>query len=332
LKIGEYILVGTEADIRKTGRIRVKSRKHPTGTDFIFSIDLAEKNPRVEPQCPIDFTKMLTEIPEKEERPDWWNDQWGNFDECVDNYYPAQYQHANDAKFTDIMAYGVADENGKVLPITGDQDLLWISIPLNNTNNLINEFSEVINTLESGGVEKLYNARIALHLRLGGKEADAEKSISNSSIAGLGCVTAYESYVIDEVNKEWGNCGIKHLRNLIQHAAENHNPNNPSQLDAHMVHIWQGKISLTLNENELIQYFMQPGFTHENMIDIHPRWDMTKWATAVYMQLVLKHPVSPETMASYKKYRLKSQKVVFFGPHFSSEKKIEPHDKGGKDE
>ena len=220
----------------------------------------------------------------------------------------------------------------KFLPITGDQDLLWISIPANNTNNLISEFSEVINTLEPGGVEKLYNARIALYLKLGGNEADAEKSISNSSIAGLGCVTAYESYVIDEVNKELENCGVKHLRNLIQHAAENRNPNNPSQLDAHMVHVWQGKISLTSNEHELIQYFLQPEFHHENLIDIHPKWDMSKWATAVYTQLVLKHPVSPETLAAYKNYRVKSQKVVFFGAHYPDTNKIAPHEEGGKDE
>ena len=57
---------------------------------------------------------MLTQLPEKESRPTWWNGQWGSFEDCLNNYYPAQYQYANDAKFTDIMAYGVADENGKV--------------------------------------------------------------------------------------------------------------------------------------------------------------------------------------------------------------------------
>jgi hypothetical protein len=312
LNIGEYNLAGTEEDIKKTGRIKVKAAKHPAGIETVFSINLTEKCPRVEPQCQIDFNKILAQLPEKESRPDWWNDQWGNFDVCLNNYYPAQYQHANDDYFTDILAYGVEDENGNVLPITGDQDLLWISMPLKSSNGLMREFSEVINTLEPGGVEKLYKARIALHLKMGGTEENAESSISNSSIAGLGCVTAYESYVINEVNKAFSDCGIHHLRNLIQHAAENHNPNTPSPLDAKMVHIWQGKISATQNEQELIKFFLQPGFPNENMIDIHPKWDMSKWSSAIYAQLVLKQPISPETLTAYKVYRMKSTKNSFF--------------------
>jgi hypothetical protein len=310
LSIGEYALLGTEADIQSSGRLCVKAVKHPTHSDAIFSINLMETAPRVIPQCPIDFKKMVVGLPIPEVRPAWWNEQWGAFDDCLSRYYPAQYREAQDDHFRDIFAYGVKDENNDVLPITGDQDLLWISMPTQMQSRLGDEFAEVMNTLEPGGVDKLYAARLSLYLKMGGNEEEAEKVISNSSIAGLGCVTPYESYVIDEVNRAFADSGIRHLRNLIQHAAENHNPDHPAPLDAPMVHIWKGCISLTQDENELVQFYMQKDFPDENHIDINHHWDMAQWAPAIYHQLVLKQPILPATMTVYRAYRQKNKSVT----------------------
>jgi hypothetical protein len=316
LTLGDFDPIGTGDDIKDSGSILLKPKyKFPDGSDVIFRINLNEEASRTAKQCPIDYSKFLVSPPLKEKQPHWWDIKWGNFDSCLDTYYPAQYKHASDLEFKDILIYGINDGSGKILPITGDQDLLWISIPFKQHENILKDFEEVIDTQKVGGVEKLYSERVALHLKLGGDPADAQQSIHNQSLAGMGCVTPYESYVIDEINHSFTGCGIKHLRNLIQHAAENHNPNKISPLDANMVHVWRGKISMTHNENEIIDYVLQKDYPIENIINIHPRWDMSKWSKVIAMQLALNQPIPVDTMSTYKLYRKKTQETPFFGLH-----------------
>jgi hypothetical protein len=308
---GEFRIIGTEQDIQDSGYLVLQPENHfPDESDIIFSINFNEKKSRIEKQCKIDFAKMLAKLPAKESKPLWWKDEWGKFEEALDNYYPALYKHANDTVFHDILAYGIADETNKVLPVTGDQDLLWISVP-SSKQEIFKDFETVINTFEDGGIEKLYGERIALYLKLGGKPDDAEKSIRNGSIAGLGSVTPFESYIIDEVNLAFSCCGVRHLRDLIQHAADNHNPDHPSPLDAIMLHVWRGRISLTRNENDIIHYVMQPGYPNENIIDVHPKWDMTKWSTVINMQIALKQPIPLNTLQAFRQFRNKNKMLAF---------------------
>jgi hypothetical protein len=310
---GEYKLVGTEEDIQDSGVITIQSgRKSPDHTDIIFSIDLKDKPPRVETQCKIDLEKMLVTPPPKPARPAWWQDEWGNFADCIENYYPAQYKHAADINFMDIMVYGIADSNHNILPITADQDLLWISIPAKQHNSLWKDFEEVINTFEQDGVEKLYLARVELFLRLGGDPDKIEENIKNESIAGLGSVTPYESYVIDQINTEFLKAGVKHIRNLIQHASENHNPDpeHLAPLDVSIVHVWRGKISMTRTEKEMISFILQDEYPRENIINVHPKWDMAKWSAVIHTQIDLQQPIPLDTLAAYKSYREKNKGFV----------------------
>jgi hypothetical protein len=294
---GEYNLYGTDL-----GRLIIQTdAQSPVGCDILFSINLKEKEPRVERQQQIDFAKLNASHLICEPKPHWWNDEWGKFEECATHYYPAQYKHVSEEIFSDIMVYGVADLDGKILPITGDQDLLWITVPTNQHTEL-KDFEEVIDTFQKSGCEKIYEARIALYLKNGGNLEDAEKNISNASIARLGYVTAYESYVIDEINKAFENSGIKHLRNLVQHAPENHNHDELSPIDASMVHIWQGEITMTNNETELINFVMGFNYRKENIVQINPKWDMKKWAPVVAQQLAVQQPIPEETMTAYKEY------------------------------
>jgi hypothetical protein len=314
LNSGEYTLVGTENDIHESGFLVVKAKfKFPYDTEIVFRINFNEKKSRLEKQFPIDVTKLLIDIPVKESQPKWWNESWGKFTLCLDNYYPAQYMSANDSDFKDILAYGVNDGTGQVLPITGDQDLLWISVPSNKHDQLLKDFEEVFNSFDENDLAKLYKARIDLHIRMGGKPEDAVEAIHNHSLAGLGNVTAYESYVIDEVNTAFDTCGIRHLRKLIQHAAENHTPEIPGHLDANMIHVWRGKISMTHNENEIIKFVMQQDYPNENIVNVHPGWDMAKWYTVIDTQIHLKQPVPAATLEEYKKHRGKVKPNALFG-------------------
>jgi hypothetical protein len=305
---GEYKLIGTEHDIEDSGIITIKSgHKCPFESDIIFCIDLHEQPPRVERQFKIDFEKILTSMPPKPLRPHWWQDGWGDFTACLENYYPARYKHASDLNFMDIMVYGIEDQNHNILPITADQDLLWISIPASKHQELWKDFEEVINTFEQNGVEKLYLARIDLYLRLGGDPEKVEECIQDESIAGLGCVSPYESYVIDAVNSDFSHSGINHIRNLIQHASENHNPDHLAPLDVAIVHVWRGKISMTFSEKEMIRFIMRDDYPKENIINVHPKWDMAKWAPVIYAQINLQQPIPPATLVSYKNYRDKNK-------------------------
>jgi hypothetical protein len=307
---GEYKLIGTEQDIQDSGVITIASgRKSPDHTDIIFSIDLNEKPPRVETQYKFDLEKILVELPDKPARPIWWQDEWGQFETCLENYYPAMYKHASDLNFMDIMVYGIADGNNHVLPITADQDLLWISIPAKQHITLWKDFEEVINTFEQEGVEKLYLARVDLFLRLGGDPTKIEDNIKNDSIAGLGSVTPYESYVIDQINTDFLQAGVKHIRNLIQHASENHNPDpeHLAPLDVSIVHVWRGKITMTHSEKEMISFILQDDYPKENIINVHPRWDMAKWAAVINAQINLQQPIPLDTLSAYKAYREKNK-------------------------
>jgi hypothetical protein len=304
----EFKLIGTTQDIQDSSRITIEPlHKVPLHSEIVFSINLCEKKPRVQEQCKIDFEKITVRMPPPEPRPDWWLNEWGDFDKCLDNYYPAQYKSAQDSDFKDIIVYGVADENNNILPITGDQDLLWISIPADQHELLLKDFEEIINTFEAGGIQKLYRARIALHIKMGGNPEDADDSIRNNAIAGLGSVSPHESFVIDEVNTSFSHSGVNHIRDLIQHASENHNPAESSSLDVAAVHVWHDRVSRTRNENEMIQFITHDNYPQENIVNVNPRWDMNKWSAVITQQLQLKLPVPDATLNAYKNHQAKSK-------------------------
>jgi hypothetical protein len=191
----------------------------------------------------------------------------------------------------------------KVLPITGDQDLLWISRPAQNAEGL-EKFAKVANTFKVSEIEQLVSERIklALYLARNSHEKLPELlQINNASVARLGCVTTFESYIIDEVNKSLGQV-MTHMHDLFQHGTENRNPGLPSPMDSPMVHVWKGHVSLTQDEGELLEFVMQKGYLEENIIDVHPKWDMSKWSQVVNRQLELGQPVPLATLAARDEY------------------------------
>jgi Cft2 family RNA processing exonuclease len=96
---------------------------------------------------------------------------------------------------------------------------------------------------------------------------------------------------------------------LIQHASENHNPDpeHLAPLDVSIVHVWRGKISMTHSEKEMISFIMQDDYPKENIINVHPRWDMAKWATVIHAQIDLQQPIPLDTLSAYKAYRAKNK-------------------------
>jgi hypothetical protein len=300
LETGDFDFVSA-----RDGRLIVTATDAPTASNMEFSINLMESAPRVERQLAIENIERVSQNLQTIKKPDWWEDKWGDFTKATDNYFPAQMRDANlpQSKFEDIKIYGVPN-GGKILPITGDQDLLWISAPVKEQDTK-GKFSQVYNTFDSRNVEDLVLARIKMAsdlVKSNPTAAHAEiqdvLAISNASIARLGCITAFESKVIDDVNKSFEK-SVPHMLDLFQHGAENRNPGKPSPLDAPMIHIWRGEIKLTNNENELINFVMQKDYLENNIIDIHPQWDMKKWGAVVEKQYQLQQPIPPLTMTAF---------------------------------
>jgi hypothetical protein len=298
----------------KNGRLVFKATDGPTDANIEFSIDLRESQ-RVDKQLNIPDIDKITKNLAEVSQPDWWRQEMGDFHQLVDNYYPAQYRDANqpESKFADINVFGVPSGEGEakvVLPITGDQDSLWITRPATAEN--LKEPPRVYNTFKQGEVEDLVGARFDMAMAEAGDDMEKLEQLINidkGSIARLGCVTAFESKIIDGINTNF-QAVVKHMLDLFQHGTENHNPGTPSPLDSPMVHVWRGQAAITHTEKELVEYVLQPGYLEANIVDIHPKWDMNKWAPVIEKQVQLGHPVPIATLAACVEHKLGLQQPL----------------------
>jgi hypothetical protein len=292
----------------KNGRLIVKATDAPTGASPEFSINLLEPASRITKPIDIDVSKVTANLPSANV-PNWWDPDWGNFDDVAKNYFPAQVLKGND--FVDIKVFGMEDKFNNVLPITGDQDALWMTRPADAVDN-DERYSKVVNTFSLAGTEEMLEVRLNMATREAGDDVDKLMEltdISNSSIARLGCVTGHESRLIETINKRMQQ-EVEHMVDLFQHGAENRNPGKPSPLDSPMIHFYRGQVFRTENEKELINFTMQPGFIERNIVDINPRWDMSQWSVVVEKQYALKQPIPPLTMAAFVEYQHTSNKPL----------------------
>lgn len=293
----------------KNGKLIFTANDGPTNSNIEFSINLHEKAPRVERQIELQNMDQISKNIADVKQPKWWREELGDFKKLIDNYYPAQYRDANESRseFRDINVFGVPKGDGPdkvVLPITGDQDLLWVTRPTTKENMI--EPPKVYNTFKQDQVGELIAARFDMAVAEAGD--DMEKltqlvDIDNASIARLGCVTAYESKIIDQVNSKMRG-EVQHMLDLFQHGTENHNPGTPSPLDSPMIHVWKGVLSITHNEKDLVDYVLQPGYLTANIVDIHPKWDMEKWSPVIEKQVKLGHPIPEATLAACVEYKM----------------------------
>ncbi len=300
IRSGEYIL-DPDNDISKTNRLVVRSGDDNTPDDdnTLLSIDLSDIARSVKQHVQIKFENVTVDEKNGEPKPDWWDEnKWGTFSEVSSSYYVAQSKEAWQEDYEDIPIYGVKTKEG-VLPITGDQDLLWMTMPVEIQKKLA-EINDVINTFAVDGVDKMIDARDRLHRALFPKDAHLPH-LEAASIARVGCMRPYESFISDKVNALVAN-EIDHLRDLFQHGAENRNPGALSLIDAPMVHVWNGELYMTETEEDLIDFTMQDGYLKDNILDIHPQWNMAKWAPVVAKQITLGHPIAKEVEENFNKF------------------------------
>ncbi len=249
----------------------------------------------------------------KQTDPGWWKPTWGNFNEKAKHRYPLYYQASPEAKSEALMVYGITDPNNKTIPITGDQDLLWITRPhdLTARKGFPKGATTVLDTYDPSGLEKMESMIWNLDVYFGetlGKDKKLFSKIENiprETLHRMGCLTPYEAYMILAVNQKTL-VHITHVKDFIQHGAENRNPGTPSNIDARMVHFYNGEVIPTANEEKLVEFVCKEGYVKQNIIDVHPKWNMELWAKVVKKQLESHYPVNKDTFKAYNEHMNKA--------------------------
>lgn len=228
----------------------------------------------------------------KRKQPEWWKDVWGNFQDMLDHRFPVEYVKDMAASYEPLMIYAAKNKQDKLIPITSDMDLLWISRPERTNPLVVNvlekhniDIMEVINTFKEDGTG-VKDMRKALEAIC---KIDEEKrlnldSITDERLASIGCATPFEAYVIFVVNQRFAEY-VNHLGDLLQHGADNRSPYAPSDIEK-VLHIIGGEAILTENEKDLIKFMLErPDFVDEYDIDIHPEVSMKKWGKIIEKQI-----------------------------------------------
>jgi hypothetical protein len=304
----EYNLVSLEEGvspedyIKKTHRLVVSpaSEDSPKNNTVFFSVDLMQGVPPLQ----IDAEPIRTALFETTfEHPAWWQAEWGDFAEFVNYRYPAEYQESADDVFHPLQIYALQDSQNRIIPVTGDMDLLWITHPTkqglkqHNIKALPRSANQMINTASLEGSASMLEALMELHTYFAEQKDEILdiNEIRDESIP-------FESFFITNINERFSEFA-PHITNLFQHGAENRNPGKPSDLDGRMLHIWKGEVTITESEEDLVDFVLNtPGYLENNIIDIHPQWNMKLWAPVIHRQLLLKQSVGVDVLLKYLPY------------------------------
>ncbi|GEM_PF-5137282 len=279
----------------------------PKENKIIFSIDLEKGSPPLK----IDVGSIRTHLFETTHKcPSWWNTKWGKFSDCLNYRYPADYQESLSDEIQPLKIYAIHNSEKKSVPITGDMDLLWMTRPSERylQQHLLRQFPpsalRVLNTANVEDSDQMLKALIELHTHFAEQRDELFDitKIKDESIGRTGCITPLESFFITNINERFAKFA-PHITNLFQHGAENRNPGMPSDIDGRMLHIWHGEFVLTESEKDLVDFVLNtPGYLENNIIDVHPKWNMNLWAPVINKQISLRQSIRSDVLEKYKKY------------------------------
>ena len=292
----EYKIVSDE---KNPNELKVQTiLGNPNQDQVIYSINLNEGKPK----------GSHSSDEKASQTPTWWQeDKWGSFAEKSSLHFPASYEA--DGARKPLQVYGLPDSQGQTVPITGDHDLLWIT----RTPQESAKVAEVYDTSTVGGAYQLSKELIKYDKAFAEANSTEPKFKSHNDIpaeviATLGRVTAAEAYTIMDINAGYLNkstLGGEALKNPIQHGCENHTPYKPSDLDGPMLHFYKDHIIMTKDEKSLVDFLVHhKDYLKENIVDVHPQWNMELWGKVVAKQLELgqESQLSKETVSSYKSF------------------------------
>lgn len=117
---------------KNTHTIRLRNIKNPS--QAIICIDLSKTHATPPDVNRETLKRILTSEEREAQKPKWWNDAWGDFAVQRDYFYPASYiDHVNAPEIIKPLKVLAMEDRyykqKRLLPITGDMDLLYITHP-----------------------------------------------------------------------------------------------------------------------------------------------------------------------------------------------------------
>lgn len=305
---------------------------HFKGADTVantaFVIDLTDQRA---PE--IGQEKLLEQLPaarsqmQRIQEPSWWPKELGDFAQVKSQSLPVSYaqrgQEANPEPFLILggpNALGAKQNHQR--PITGDVDLFWIT-PFVDSFVDDEKYQMIAGhkvigprttfNISDGSIEEARQFKEmflqlvdTMHEKMGMETpAFSAEEIIELDLAGLanmqGLTNPSEAAMIHMVNKLFGAQDIN-ISQLILHGSEVFNPGKPSDIGPLLHILPDGERVLTHDEDELIQLVSQENYLQTYPIDVHPKWNMDKWAPIIQQKHLLQQEVSPKTQAAYKEY------------------------------
>ena len=324
----KFKLVGSSADekeiteeIKKTGILRVSAvSPFENVNNVVYRIDLNSKE-TTPPIAGMKREKISSVEAEEFKAPEWYTGkEWATVSK---QRFPVMGQKELDIAHEDplkdkIMIYAMKGPENKAVPIIGDQDLLWITMPKTVYDALPHKelATHAIDTrrketLEGGGTvpvgaDEMTEALMQLDKDL--SAINGAPPLFNSpldipdAVADWGTLTAYEAYAAILINKEFG-IEFSHLLSLIQHGPENRTPYKPEDLNGNINHIGPDFVHQTNTEQELVDFVSSlKKFVENNIFVVHHGWDMEKWGPIVQHQIDLDQPVPAQTRKALEDY------------------------------
>lgn len=234
----------------------------------------------------------------------------------ADPLYSVEYRHTEKDAFQPLQV--VAYEGH---PVTGDADMFSV-LPSFQDMSILQEISDnrlhkPFDAAKPSDLIELATMYLIIKNEIDGaiiEQSDLGREKLEDFLAKhpelhkAGIMSPYELYVLMAVNMTVADCFVEKYplgaEKLIRHGAESFNPGKPSDLNASIFHIWQGKTYLTENETDLAAFYLLPGVLEKNFLPIHPGWNMQIWGPVVAKQIELGQTnyISAETLESYRSY------------------------------
>ena len=292
-----------------------------------FQIDFskAQDTPNVNLELIAPLLAQHSELTE----PEWWNPSWGEFATIHQQQFSVNYRNQRTSDFAPLNLLAKDDK-----AVTADADILFVGMPppsrfsdagllstedlaAQNYARLASYYQPVnaANTIEgiptllatvpqlnaglySSSTEIDISALIAFKEYLDDRSTELERG---------GMITPCEELFVITVNQQYAT-HVQGSDQLFKHGPESNNPGTPSPMsDVRMLHVWRGRQVITENEQELVDFVMQDDYLENNVVNVHPQWNMQLWSPVIEKQLALGYEplLNLQTTANYHLHQAK---------------------------
>jgi hypothetical protein len=269
----------------------------------------------------IDQEKLLSQLPkfkqqfEKIEQPSWWKAELGDFSRVKFQSMPVSSclqaeLNLNQAPQPFLVLGGPnakAAKGKEQRAITGDVDLFWVVSQIQSLARQIPDSAQKFD-LSSRDQRREFAVVFTQVAELMQESVLGEKGpgIRLDELKIEGYTNPSEAAMIYMVNKLFGAEGVK-IAQLILHGSEVYNPGKPSEIGPLLHILPTGERILTRNEDQLIALVLSHEYLANYPIDVHPKWNMEKWAPVIEAKIALNQPINPETKLAYDEHKVKTK-------------------------